>query len=409
MTDYVLRPVREAEFEPWARMIADTYGADRSETAIADQRAATDLDRTLGAFDGDVPVGGASIYRRTLTVPGARLPVAGVASVAVTPTHRRRGINTAMMRRQLHDLHEQGREPVAVLRPAEAAIYGRYGYGPATVGDRIRCERRELVFHRDVDFGDGTVHLVDRSTALPVITRVYDRTRATAVGWPDRDPCHWTVRLSREHAAAGTTSSRFALHREPGGEVTGYAMYRHRSGQEARTVVLEELVATTRQAHAALWRFVAGIDLATWIEHEIALDDPLRHLLVNPRAVESSAVDRLWVRLVDVDRALAARRYATAVDTVLDVEDAFCPWNTGRFRLCGDGATVSCERTGDAAELRLTTTELGAVFLGGTTLNSLAAAGRVEELKAGALTRVSAAFRHDREPFYPGGWAFPLY
>ncbi|MFD8325722.1 sterol carrier protein domain-containing protein [Streptomyces lydicus] len=152
-----------------------------------------------------------------------------------------------------------------------------------------------------------------------------------------------------------------------------------------------------------------------WIEYEAAVDEPLPHLLTEPRAVRSTVVDRLWVRLVDVDRALAGRRYSIPLDVVvnveddLNVEDDFCPWNTGRYRLQAEGEAVSCERTKASADLQLGAASLGAAFLGGTTLASLAAVGLVRELRSGALARTTRAFRADREPFYPGGWAFPAY
>lgn len=396
-------------------MIADTYGLDRSDEEIANQRTATDLQRTIAAFDQSIPVGGASLYSRILTVPGARVPVAGVATVGVTPTHRRRGILTSMMRRQLADLHEQNQEPIAVLRPLEAAIYGRYGYGPATRGNRIRCEKRSMAFRPGTDFGGGSVRLVDRVQALPLIKKVYDKVRATSTGWPDREEGHWNVRLFDEpFARDGATSLRFALHQEADGQVTGYVFYRHKGGQDALgndagTVLVQELAAVSRSAYAGLWQFLAGIDAVPWIEYEGAADEQLPHMLTDPRSIRSSPVDRLWVRLADVDRALAARRYSAPLDVVLDVEDRFCPWNAGRYRLQADGDAVSCERTQAPGDLQLNVAELGAAFLGGTTLASLAAANLVQELRPGALARVSAAFRDTREPFYPGGWAFPLY
>ncbi|NQE93309.1 hypothetical protein HPY32_41010 [Nocardia terpenica] len=116
-----------------------------------------------------------------------------------------------------------------------------------------------------------------------------------------------------------------------------------------------------------------------------------------------------WVRLIDVDRALAGRRYSAPLDIVLDIEDRFCPWNAGRYRLQADSVSASCQRTHAPADLRLTSTELGAAYLGGTTLASLAAAGLIEELRTGVVAHASTAFRHDRELHYPGGWAFPLY
>ncbi|MGW7576976.1 GNAT family N-acetyltransferase [Streptomyces sp. NPDC054765] len=416
MTDpYPLRPLTDGEFAPWARMIANTYGDDRTDEELADERTMMELDRTIAAFDGDLPVGGAAAYTRSLTVPGAVLPVAGVTWVGVAPTHRRRGILTAMMRKQLTELHDSCGEPIAALRPAEAGIYGRFGYGPATRGAQLRCEKRSMVFRPGTAFGDGTIHLLGRDEARPLIEKVYDRARIGAVGRPDRNDRSWNSRLFDEpQARGGATSLRFAVHRDSGGQATGYALYRMKSeldifGNSKSAVEVVEFTTVCRQAYAALWRYLAGIDLVPWIEYEAAVDEPLPHLLTDPRAVRSAQVDRLWVRLVDVDRALAGRRYATPLDLVLDVEDRFCPWNTGRYRLQADGGTATCERTRDPADLQLTSIELGAAFLGGTTLASLAAAGHVNELQPGALARATSAFRADREPFYPGGWAFPAY
>ncbi|MEV8550753.1 GNAT family N-acetyltransferase [Streptomyces glaucescens] len=414
-SQFQLRCVAEQEFVPWARMIADTYGLDRSEEELAGQRAATDLARTLAVFDEGEPVAGASVYSRLLTVPGGIMPVAGIASVGVAPSHRRRGILTAMMRAQLTDLHERRREPIAALRPSEAGIYGRYGYGPATAGNRMRCDRRAMRFRPDTDFGDGTVRLHRADRARPLLEEVYDRVRTSTVGWPDRQPAHWAVRLAdHPHRRGGATSFRFAVHQEPGGGATGYALYRHNSvpdgsGSSAAVVEVLELAACSRQSYAALWRFLAGIDLVTRIDYEGAPDEPLPHLLTEPRAVQAAPVDRLWLRLADVDRALAGRRYSLPLDLVLDVRDDFCPWNNGRHRLRAEAGDAHCEPTSAPADLRLTAAELGAAYLGGTSLTTLAAAGLVEELREGALSRASAAFHGEREPWYPGGWAFPLY
>ncbi|CAL9562692.1 N-acetyltransferase Eis [Streptomyces sp. enrichment culture] len=412
---FSVRRVTEQEFVPWARMIADTYGMDRSEEELADQRAATDLARTLAVFDGGEPVAGASVYSRTLTVPGGALPVAGIASVGVAPTHRRRGILTSMMRAQLTDLHEQRREPVAALRPSEAGIYGRYGYGPATLGNRMRCDRRAMRFRPDTDFGEGTVRLRHPAQARPVLEEIYDRVRTATVGWPDRQAPHWAVRLADYPHRRGTaTSLRAAVHQERDGRATGYALYRYGSapdgpGGTAGVVEVVELAACSRQSYAALWRFLAGIDLMTWIDYEGAVDEPLPHLLVEPRAVQAAPVDRLWLRPADVDRALAGRGYSLPLDLVLDVRDDFCPWNSGRHRLQAEAGKAVCAPTTAPADLRLSAAELGAVFLGGTSLTALGAAGLVEELRRGALSLASAAFRGEREPWYPGGWAFPLY
>jgi len=396
-------------------MVTATYGNDLSDEQIGHERArvGAELERTIAAFDGGSPVGGATAYTRMLTVPGAVMPVAGVTWVGVAATHRRRGILTAMMRKQLTDVHEAGHEPIAVLRPSEAAIYGRFGYGPATRGDRLTCDTAAMRFRPGTDFGEGTIRLLSRDEARPLVEKVYDLVRTGTNGWPDRTDRFWDARLrDRPEDRGGASAIRIALHLEPAGQATGYALYRtvndeDRLDHNHSVVRVLELATVSRQAYAALWRFLAGIDLMPVIEYEAAVDEPLPHMLVEPRALRSSEVDRLWVRPVDVDRALAGRRYATALDLVLDVQDDFCPWNTGRYRLSAQDGTAACERTDSAADLRLTAAELGAAFLGGTTLASLAAAGLVEELRAGALARATIAFRAEREPFFPGGAAFP--
>lgn len=407
---YPLRPVTDAEFAPWCRMIADTYGQDLTESDLAIKRAATDLDRTIAAFDGPDPVGGVSIYPRELTVPGGPIPVAGIAFVGVAPTHRRRGILTSMMRRQLADLHEHGAEPVAALRPLEAGIYGRYGYGPASRGVALRIDKRAMVFRPGVDFGTGTVRLRDTDAARPTMMELYDRRRRDAVGFSDRDGTAWDLRLFDPPGHGDGTAMRVAVHTGPDGTATGYALYRRRTDTDgSRGIQLLELVTLTLPAYATLWRFLAGFDITDWIDYEAAVDETLAHLLINPRPKSAYTQDRLWLRLVDVDRALTERRYAATLDTVLEVTDPLCPWNNGRWRLTADTDGASCEPTTLPAELRLSATELGAVHLGGTRLTELGAAGLVTQLRDGAVARADAAFRGHREPFHPGGWSFPLY
>ncbi|MFD4553741.1 GNAT family N-acetyltransferase [Streptomyces sp. NPDC058469] len=305
---------------------------------MAHERAATELPRTIAAFDGPAPVGGTAVHARVLTVPGALLPVAGVTWVCVTPTHRRRGILTSMMRRQLTDLHTSGAELIAALRPSEAAIYRRYGYGPATQGARLRCDERAVRFRPGTDFGDGTIRLLGRDQARPQIEKIYDHVRTDAVGWPGHNTNSWDGRLAgRPEERGGASALRFALHHDADGRTTGCALYRIKqdaSGGDGNAVWVVELATVSRQAYATRWRFLAGIDLVSWTEYEGALDEPLPYLLTDPRAVRSAPVDRLWVRLVDVDRALAARRYAGTLDLVLEAGRSRRTDNSGSGARC---------------------------------------------------------------------------
>jgi predicted acetyltransferase len=130
-------------------------------------------------------------------------------------------------------------------------------------------------------------------------------------------------------------------------------------------------------------------------------DDPLRHLVTDGRALTGPVLDALWVRLVDVDRALAARRYPAPIDLVIEVRDEFCPWNAGRWRLAGHPAGGYCGRTDLDPDLVLGIEELSAAYLGGTSLATLQAAGRVTEVSPGAVTLAATAFGWPVTPWCP--------
>ncbi|HEX4815022.1 MAG TPA: GNAT family N-acetyltransferase [Nonomuraea sp.] len=403
---YPIRTIAAHELDTWAHMITTTYGQDWHEGGLRNAAVSIEPGRTLAAYDGDSIVGGASVYGRVMTIPGATVPVAGITLVAVLPTHRRRGILTAMMREQLTGLYESSGEPIAALNAAEAAIYGRFGYGVASHVAEIRGDKRFMALRPGTDLGDGTIRLLGREEARPLLEKVYDTARRSGVGWVDRTGKFWEARLADgERVREGGTALRFAVHIEPGGEVTGYVLYRSKRG----LVRVIEVAATSRQSYAALWRYLIELDGHAELAYDGAVDEPLKHLLADPRAARTTVIDNLWVRLVDLERALTARRYSASLDLVMEVQDTFCPWNAGRYRLRADGESVTCERTQARPALRLTSAELGAAYLGGTTLASLATAGRVEELRPGAVAAASLAFRGEREPFHPSGWAFPAF
>src|SRR5829696_85984 len=407
MTDLELRPIERAEFPAFYRCLSDVFGEDVRDSDREDLGTVFEPERSLAAFDAGEVVGTAGIYTRDITVPGGPRPVAGVTVVAVQPTHRRRGLLTEMMRRQLTGLHEAQQEPVAALWAFEGGIYGRFGYGVAARQAAWRVDKERLRLLPEVPVGSGRVVLVPPERARPDQIAVYEAVRPHVPGFLAR-PGRWWDRAfaDPEHDRGGATARRHALHMEQDGSVTGFATYRLKrewvAGEGSRSEVLvQDVLATTPAAYAALWSFLAGIDLHPRLARDKApLDDPLPYLLADVRALRADVYDSLWVRLADVGRALAARAYRAPVDVVLDVRDGFCPWNAGTWRLSGDATGAVCERSTDPADLTLSARELGAAYLGGPTLLSMAAAGLVTG-PAGALAAASLAFSGERQPWCP--------
>jgi predicted acetyltransferase len=345
--------------------------------------------------DGRI-VGGASAFEFQFTVPGAVVPAAGVTIVGVLPTHTRRGILTGLMRAQLEDAHERG-EPVACLWASEETIYGRYGYGMAALCGEVEIQRVYGKFRSPAEHG-GSFRLLTYEEALEAIPPVYARVAAETPGMFARSKEWWEARALHDSEARRDGAGelvRVVLERD--GEGIAYAIYRLRmdfdAGSSTGEVRVIEAIGDSPGATAGIWRYLLDVDWMERVQAELLpVDHPLFLLLEQPRRMRFRLGDSLWLRLVDVGAALAARRLDG--DVVLEVADAFCPWNDARYGLDGS-------KSMEGADLRLDVSDLATVYLGGFTFPQLVRAGRVEELTPGAVARVDEAFRSDRAPWCP--------
>jgi predicted acetyltransferase len=404
-----LRPVTAEEWPRFSRAMSAVFGDEPTGPFVDTVPPVAELDRSLGLFDGDRVAATSGIYSLDMTVPGGGVvPTAGITWITVSPTHRRRGVLTAIMRRQLEETHAAGREPVAALWAAESSIYGRFGYAPATFRGGWTGQAERLRLREDVDTGTGTVRLVEVDEFRPAAVAIHETLRQYVPGNMARDD-RWWDRLLRDDPdqRKGWTARQHVLHTEADGTVTGYATYRVKASwsetsEPESTLNVGEVRGMHPAAYAALWRFLFSHDLIRTVNAPMAsADDPVRHLLQDPRAWHARPVDALWVRLVDVGRALSARRYPTPVELVLEVRDDFCEWNSGRWHLRGHPAGGFCERTDRDPDIVLGIEELSAAYLGGVSLASLQGAGRVREISPGAVVQASTAFGWPVAPWCP--------
>jgi predicted acetyltransferase len=401
--DVEIRPIAEAEFEAWVQANEIAFGAFPAAEDVARERSVAELDRTFGAFDGDEIVGTAASFTLRMRVPGgAEVPTAGVTMVGVKPTHRRHGINTALMRRLLEQSRERG-EPLAALFASEGGIYGRFGYGVATFNCSIDLETDRADFVRGYR-PSGRVRLLPLEAAVPVLAEIYRRAAASRPGTIAMDETRIRYSL-HDHGDAKDLPFFFAVH-EGGDGPDATAIYKVKHdwpGSVPMTeMVVDEVQALTPQAYADIWRFLLDVDLVHRVRASaLAPDEPLLHLLAEPRRLRLTLRDGLWLRPVDVLEALAARRYAAAGRIVLEVRDRFCPWNDGRVALEAGPDGAACTSTDEPADLACSVSVLGSVFLGGASFRQLWRAGQVEDVWPGALERADAMFASDPAPWCP--------
>jgi predicted acetyltransferase len=424
---YPIRPVSPEEFDAFHVVNEESFlGRAPSERRRAALLRQIEFDRVLVAFDAELPVGVTGDWPLRLSLPGGMAAAAGVTLVGVLPSHRRRGIVSSLMRRQLAEIRERG-DAIAVLWASEAPIYGRYGYGVATWQTAYRFRRGEGVLQSSASSpASGAspglrLRLAAAAAVRGELDKVYQTVLPGQPGMFARDDAWWdrVLGANDEPGGGGGDLLRCVLAEDDGGP-RGYAIYTGNLAWDDETFLaagslhVKELVAADPAAAGLLWGDMLSRDLVAEITASLRpVDDPLIHMLADPRRARRTVGDGLWVRLTDVPAALALRRYAAPVDVVIEVTDGVLPGNAGRWRLVAGGSSGAsgsssaggfagtCGPADGGADLVLDVGVLGAAYLGGTRLGELARAGLVTERRAGAVAALSVAMSWEPGPWCP--------
>lgn len=383
----ILRDITDRDWPGVALLAASSFGDFSHPETFAAWRTLMPPRSSVVVSDGDDVIAMAHYVHLDLTVPGgAVLPVAGITWVGVAPTHRRRGLLRAMYT-ELHQRFADAGYPIAALTATEGGIYGRFGYGPATVETELTLDRRFARWHHDAP-DPGGVRMVRPKEHRDEFAAIYDRYRRVTPGGIERPVPLWDDLLADwDDSRRGGTQWFSFLHPD------GYLLYRVHG--RPRTVRVEEFTAATPEAHTALWRALLGLDLVETIVASSHPADPLPYLLTDSRLVRTTASeDGLWLRLMDVAAALEARTYQADLDTVIEVGDGFRS-DGGRFALAIHDGRARCVRTEAPAEFAMDLDVLGSLYLGVHRAANMAAANRIRGGNPESSARLDAAFRSD--------------
>ena len=397
----VIRAIGPDEFEDMRRTMGLVFGFDPPEGENRVMRLLP-LDRTRCGFEGGEMVSTSGAYSLQMTVPGGQVACGGTTAVTVAPTHRRQGVLRDMMRAHLDDVKEHG-EPIAALWASDSAIYGRFGYGCASICYDIAVEPEHATLGRLAP-QPGRARMIDRREALEVVPPLYDRLRMEIPGFFARTPHWWEDRSFWDSESAGdTTNLRFAVIDDDDG-VTGFASFRTKAqwdeGHGSGKVTVQDLFAATPEAWAGIWSLVANQDLVARVEAGLRPPwDPIFDLLAGTRRALTFRYDALWVRLMDVPGALTARSYSAPVDVVLGVEDPFGDL-TGSYRLQADSEGAECAVTNDRPAVLLDLEDLSAAYMGRPRFRQWAYAGRLSGTDE-SLAAMDAAFTWHPQPWCP--------
>jgi len=403
--ELVVRSPRPDELHAYMQPLYLAFGEVPSREQIEAERGVMEFDRSVGALDGTEWVATAGAYSLRLTVPGGEVAASGITGVGVRPDHRRQGLLRQMMDWVFDDARRHD-EPVAILLASEAAIYQRFGFGQASMASSLSFDPTSTTIRQPVDLGAGArIRLVDETEALPIFSRIYDAVRPRTPGAIDRAEARWRDWLlpDPEWLRHGDGIKLRAL-LEVDDEPRGFAIYRIQGGWgatgPAETLTVQEVIAVDPDAEQALWEWLLSMDLVRTIAGRRGpVPHPLQHMLLEPRRLGLTVTDGLWLRILDLPRALEARGYVASGSLVLDVTDELFEANAGRWELrVADGrATVS--RSEAAPDLELDIEALAAAYLGGFRFADLAVAAEVRGCQEAALERADALFTPTRSPW----------
>ena len=390
----VVRTISDEEFDSAVRASVLGFGGHASDDLLQVARSDADMGRTFGAFDGEDIVGTTVTRTSAITVPGGFAKLGFVDDVAVLPTHRRRGILTQMMRAQLDQMRERG-EPLAALSASESLIYERFGFGIATWYHRWKIDRRHTMM-KVPPSGGGNLRFISADAAREEWPKLHTRVRETRVGMIHYSESYWRAALWDAEFQRDGATEFFHVAYMRDDRIVGLCTYRRRE----RTILVPYLLGEDAEVEAELWQYCFGIDLVLEIQAwPRPTDDPLPWRLEDPRRLEMTLIDHMWLRLVDLKDALMVREYAEPAELTLHVHDQFCPWNDGIYTLEAGVDGAECTRSKCEPQIELGVSDLAAAYLGGVSFSTLARAGRIKEHIPGALKSADRMFRTERQPW----------
>jgi predicted acetyltransferase len=404
-----LRSVTDENFVEWRKAVRQGFGIHVHPDDIARLRNdRAELDRLIAAVDTGseriVGTGGADSY--SLTVPGgAVVPMAGVAYMTTSVTHRRQGGFSGMMN-HIHDEARERGDIVSGLWASQAHLYGRfdYGLGVNSYDWEIDPSFGSLSHSpiSDGDKSDAHVYFVDADEAAAMQPGIYERMRLQTAGSVDRNSGRWRYQLFDEERVRDGASALFFAICEEDGEQTAYVAYRMRRKGDTDMGVMEilEQVSVTDTAHATMWRFLLNFDLVGKITAtNRPADDPLWWMLADPRRLNRTSHDALWVRLLDIPKALEARTYNADGQLKMGLISESQPALAGTYVLDIDDSQASVKKTNDKPDVIMTPADLSAIYMGGATPGALVEAGRIDTVTTGSLAKLHGMFSTDSAPW----------
>ena len=399
-----IRSITPDELQAYGKVVSYVFA---SEDGMEDELKGTQPDfTTCGFVDGKL-VSTLATLPFTVRLNGVACPMGGVTAVGTLPEQRRRGLLRQVMTQALGTMRDRGQN-LAILWASMGAIYQRFGYGLASAQVNYSFDPRYVAFERDIETS-GHVELVPKDDSFATIKQNYIEWATPRNLCIHRSTFLWTVNTLRPPKK--DTPVFTAIYRDANGQSRGHVVYStdEQSTSEpgpSQQMTVSDFVALDTEAARALWNYIRRHDLVGRVNFRgAAEDDVIPDLLLEPRMLNKKVSDGIWMRVVDVEKALGQRPYGGRGELTFAITgDTECPWNNGTYLLETDGPTAHVTRTTREPELTMPPATLASLISGYRPATHFLRAGRLAEHRDGAALRANALFRTEYAPYCPNGF-----
>ena len=313
-----------------------------------------------GGFDEGRLVAGVTDLHHEQWWGGRVVRASGIASVAVEPEQRGRGVTRAVLTAALHGARERG-AAVANLFCTSSAVYRALGFEVASLMPTVSLPTDALsrTAVPGIRLRPGT------GRDWPLLRAVYDEIARHSNGLLTR-----RGRLFKDPEDDGLPAGIdvVTLAFDDTGGPLGYVSYNRGHGYDDSSVIrIYDCLALRPDAAQALLSSIAswGTVAPTVRMRLLPWHDAVGAVLPLERVREHKT--EIWMhRPVDVVAATAARGWSTAVDGsfTLRLVDRDLPWNDGVWRFSAKGGEAALEPAASESDLTLDVRGWSALWCG---------------------------------------------
>jgi len=394
-----IRPVPEEEMDRAHFILAYSFTADRSEEGRERFRHVEAMGPLLALYDDGQMAACTRILPLRMFIHGASIPLGGVSGVACLPEHRRKGYVGQLLRFALAAIGEQG-QPLSALHTPHPSLYRRSGWMIASSALRYSFNPKDIA-PANLARPEGHAFRITEEQ-WPMIAELYRQFAAPRNGYLDRDERWWKEALFRRLYDDKRGLNDVAVWASAEGRPRGYLVYHgtseHRlDGQSIDRIAVQEFVALDSDAYTGLLQYLLSHDLAEQISWWGPVDEPFTLAIDEPGRVKREHHYGFMLRIVDLEKAVAARPPAAEAPEgafTVHVADPSATWNQGVWRIECCGGRLSAARADGAADLSTDAAAFAAMYSGFLRPSEAARSGlaEVSDPKAAALAdRILAA------------------